>query len=141
MTFDQFMPQMNRLVTTFGKNAYGEERVKLIYRTVKDFDLGWWSKTVDDFIGYFRQPPLLTEVAEKASAERERRWADEKKQHAQDAKDFWEGTYHSDEIKGICMTIRSRIEGRVNDHDWGKFMNLLNAQARRGNPPPRGYVA
>lgn len=70
---------MERLINTFGKNAYGEERTKLIWREVKGFSFYWWQKTTDHLILECRQAPLLEQFGPLIAEERERLWKIQKK--------------------------------------------------------------
>jgi hypothetical protein len=74
----EFSQQLNRLQETFGKSAYGTERVKLIWKEVKDLAPDWFASVVGGFIGTLRQAPLLPDISERASQERERLWRIEK---------------------------------------------------------------
>ena len=68
MTKEQFVPQMNRLVTSFEAHTYGPERTKLIYNEVKMLTVKEFTKIVDEFIGRnsFRYPPLVPAFREAA---------------------------------------------------------------------------
>lgn len=82
MTEQEFTIQMNRLAETFGKSAYSSERVKLIWSAVRDFSQQWWGSTVNYFIGYQKQAPLMSEIGEAVGKERERIWNQQKKNQA-----------------------------------------------------------
>lgn len=126
MNWGEFTPQMDRLINTFGKSAYGEERTKLIWREVKDFSGAWWEKSVDQLILSSRQAPLLEQFGPLIADERERLWKIEKKKHAQEAKDFFRSSYGPDDVGTICKTIVKRIQGEVSDSDYSTFQKMLN---------------
>lgn len=86
MTQAEFAAQMTRLVANFGKSAYSDERARLIWRAVEPLSAAWWTKTVDDFIAYARQAPLMDQIRERVAEERERIWGAHKKQ----APKLWE---------------------------------------------------
>jgi hypothetical protein len=71
---------MTRLTAAYGKSVYSEERAKLIWRAVESLSSAWWEKTVDEFIAYCRQAPLMDQIREKVSEERERIWGRQKHQ-------------------------------------------------------------
>lgn len=111
MQFTEFNNQMNRLISTFGKNAYGDERLQLIWREVKDHSYPWFIDAIDDFIGNHRLPPLMSDFSNKIADERERLWRIEKRQHAEESTalgTFW-GTFTDIQIKNTCEDIRAMI--------------------------------
>lgn len=125
MQWGEFTQQLNRVASTFGKNAYGDERIQLIWREVKDLSSNWMVKTVDRFIGECRHAPLMPEFREEISKERERLWQFEKKQRAKDAKDFFEGVYAPEDKKTICQFIQKRLRNEVLDADYQTFVKHL----------------
>lgn len=129
MTETHFRNQVHRLESQFGK--YGAERGGILWKEVKTFSDHWFTKVVDKMLSSSRHMPLPSDFAFDISEERERVWRLEKKQHAQDAKDFWSGTYHPDEVKDICQKIRLRIQGRMSDEDWKPFLKALQYAAER----------
>lgn len=133
MTPAEFQRQMNRLVDQFGKSTYGTERCTLIWREIQDFSGMWWEKTVDKFLLTCRQAPLMDELASEIGAERERLYKQQKKQHEQDAKDFYSGAYQPDDVKTICQYMVKRIMGEVSDEDYAQFLKHLK-EAANSNP-------
>lgn len=67
----QFQYQIRRLQEQFGNQNYSQERIKLIWREVKDIEPFWFEKTVDRFIGECRQAPLLPEFRDAIAVLRE----------------------------------------------------------------------
>lgn len=129
MNIQEFNTQMQRLVSNFGKNSYPDEKARLIWGEVRDFQGSWLQRAVDRFIGDFRQAPLVQDFREAAAKERERSWSLQKKQHEQDAKDFYAGTYQPEEVRVICQFIIKRMQGGVSDEDWRNFITHLNTSA------------
>jgi hypothetical protein len=125
MTFQEFQVQLNRLAQQFGKNAYGDERAKLIWREVNTMSAAWWERFVDKAIGYSMTPPLLPQIQESLSLERERTRERERAQEKQDAEDFWSGRLMPEEKKQIVHMIKRRIMGQVSDADYEAFMRVL----------------
>jgi hypothetical protein len=62
MTESEFLSQMSRLISTFGKVAYSTERATLVWRLVKDLPAEWFEATCDEFIGSMRQAPLIPDL-------------------------------------------------------------------------------
>lgn len=137
-----FQQQMNRLGDTFGVNQYKIERIEVIWKEVRDFSDSWFSKTVDKFIGECRHAPLMAEFRDEISKERERMAYGEKRQHTQDAKDFFQGTYMPDDVKAIVQTIVNKIQfnglripDEKEEQDYQQFIKLLDnaAKAQKGD--------
>lgn len=117
MTAQEFQRQIGRLVETYGKEAYATERCKLIWREVRDFDAAWWEQTVDHFIGDCRFPPLMPEIREKASFERERIYRTEKAAYRKQADARYEAGVtmaesNPDQIRRIMAMIRASMGGK-----------------------------
>lgn len=130
MTQQEFQTQVMRLIETFGKQAYGTERVALIWREVRDFSGQWWSRAVDQFIGDCRQAPLLKEIRELAAMERERITQLEKRRHSRESEAAYRGIIQDEEIKHICKFILKRMEHGVEDRDFENFMNHMESATR-----------
>jgi hypothetical protein len=58
----------------------------------------------------------------------------EKEQEKKDAKEFWEGTYHSDEVKWVVSQIKKRISGDMSDDDWKTFRDTIKQSQKNKNP-------
>lgn len=80
MTQAEFSPHMGRLIEQFGKGAYSQARVEIIWRSVRDMDAHWWSMQVDRFLGECRQAPLVPEIRDAVLLERNRAWQAKKQQ-------------------------------------------------------------
>lgn len=130
MTPAEFDKQISRLESRW-KGVYVDEVKRVIWREISSLSGSWFAQTVDNFLVTLRQAPLMPEIGEAVSRERERQWALEKKQHEEDAKAFWNGTYHPDEVKAVCQVIKDRILGKVPDENWASFMKVLENNARR----------
>lgn len=128
MNLNEFEKQMNRLTGTFGKAAYSEERVKLIWAAVRYSEPGWWASAVDELIGSSRTPPLMPEIRDAMTKERERSWAAEKRTNTRDAKEFM-SFLASEDIALICQGIRQRISGGMADDAFESFLKSLNGIA------------
>lgn len=123
MTEPEFKTQMQRLITTW-PNVYSTERVAVIWQEVRGFSPHWFKRVVDRFIGESRQAPLMAEFRDEISRERERTWFTEKKQNAQDAKEFFE--LSESEGKSIADMIKKRAMGGVSDPEWATFIESLD---------------
>lgn len=80
MNREDFVPQMNRLMTTFGKAHYPSERLDLIWKEVGSLESADFNRIVDYLISELRQAPLLPEIREQAARARERAWNRQKKE-------------------------------------------------------------
>lgn len=80
MTEKTFMTQMQRLADCFGAKYYIEDRRRLIWKRVQDLSDEWMVRTIDGFVGYSRQAPLLAEFEEQVSKETDRLWELQKRQ-------------------------------------------------------------
>lgn len=129
MTEPEFQTHMNRLVVQFGKGAYSQERVTLFWRELQSLSGEWWGRTVDSFLGECRQAPLMPEVREAASRERERIRQIQKQQESREAERFM-SSYGPEDVSMIAGTIKARIHGEVNEETWKDFRSGLESVAR-----------
>jgi hypothetical protein len=132
MTSLEFATQIDRLKNTFSEKAYPPERVKLIWRFVAEFTPTWLEREVDGFLATFKFAPVPNDFSIAAAEERERMWAEQKKQNAQEAKDFWAGTLDPIETAHICQMIRKRIVGAALDSEWESFSSALTTLRASG---------
>lgn len=109
MTQAEFEKPLGELTKQW-PNVYSTARVSLIWREVKDLDGAWWSKTVDYFVGYLRQPPLMPEILDQVSAERERLRVVQKKRERDEAERFFTDLSTSVNSSEICQGIISNIK-------------------------------
>lgn len=155
MNIGEFNAQMKRLSDTFGAQHFKQERLNLIFQHVRDFSQDWLRLTVDGFIASSRYAPLPGEFADAASAERERRWQEQKSRSKQEAAEFWSGQHYDTDdrrmifdaiIKRMKFNKNSRLlelnaksdEERAaivkarteNDAGWARFIEMLEARAR-----------
>lgn len=124
MTAQHFSIQMARLERQFGK--FGQERGDLLWKEIQDYDPIWFARTVDKFIGENRVMPLLPEFRTEIAIERERIYAEKKKQQTREAEEFM-SPYPAEEIQSICRQIRDRIMGKMRDEDFKSFQSALKA--------------
>jgi hypothetical protein len=111
MTQREFETNMNRMREEW-KNVYGTERCKLIWKEVKDFDGMWWERTVDQLIGDFLKPPMLPEIREKASIERERVYRTNKERQRREAEGFYNSvaTEPSEDFRKLMRNLTAKIK-------------------------------
>lgn len=122
MNRTHFEREMNRLVDTYGSKSYPETRVNLIWREVKDFPDHWMTRTVDSFIKYQRQAPMMSEFNEEMSKERERNHDSLKAVHKQEINELM----HSNEIvRTFCQGIRDIAIGKLDGSDKECFKKLV----------------
>ncbi len=125
MTSESFGQQINRLAEAFGKGAYSNERVKIIWQKVEHYSPVWFEHLVSQFISSFRQAPLPADFDEHVSRERERHWKREKEVYAKEAKEFMAGKYAPEDKKMIVDTICKRLTGGIDDANWSSFLDML----------------
>lgn len=125
MTPAEFTAGIDRLKNVYGEKAYANERVKVIFRAVQDMSGAWWARAVEQLIGTHRNPPMMPEIGELLSLERERNWSTEKRQHSQDAHGWGREYYGPEEKRVIFDTIQKRIAGQVPDESWDAFLKML----------------
>jgi len=58
----EFETQIQRLVSTYGKAQYSEERVKIIWREVQSLSEADFSNIIEKMISECRQAPLIQEI-------------------------------------------------------------------------------
>lgn len=124
MTQGHFQCQFNRASEVWGRNAYPKERLQVIWRSMEHLPDPWLTHTMDYFIGHSKFAPLMAEFSEEISKYREYNWSVEKKQYAEDAKQ-WASTYHFEEMSSICENIRKRIKGEMTDEEFECFTKVL----------------
>lgn len=84
---------------------------------------------VDFFIGEFKTAPLLPEFRDFISKLREMQRLADRERQAKDAKDFWNSSYHKDDVKWIVQMIKARLLNEVSDEDYSKFLSTLKEVA------------
>jgi len=72
ITIAEFEREIGRMKNSFGEKSYGEERAKLIWKSVKDLNLDTFRKIVNGFISSFKYPPLPVDFANQAWSERKK---------------------------------------------------------------------
>lgn len=127
---NDFQMEMNRLMEQFGKGNYSTERCKILWKEVQEYDATWFAGVIDKFIGESRHPPLMPDFREEISRERERLWRIEKRQHSEDAKSFFDCKFDNTEKSTICKTIIARMQGKVSDADYAKFVEVLESASK-----------
>jgi len=126
----EFKSHMDRLAEQF-KNTYSQARVELIWREVRDFDAYWWGRLVDKLLGECRHSPLLPEIREAMSIERERSWSRQKQHNAQEAREFFLIADDTEARKSTLATILRRVQGRVPDDEWKQFVHGITSLGTR----------
>lgn len=133
MTLVEFRTQLQRLTSQFGQTNYSEERVRLIFQEVSSLEVGQWKNIVDRLIAESRFPPLLPDIREAMSLEREKKWRHEKAQHQKDAEEFFVSAISNDEKTIMAQTIKDRMFNRIDDAQWEKFLADLNRATDQKN--------
>lgn len=125
MKSEQFDMQVNRLKDVYGDKAFPDQRIKIIWREVQDFDASWFTRVVDGLIGSERYAPLMDKFAEAASKERERIYSIEKTTHTREAEHAMKSIYSGEDIKTICQVIQKRMKGQISDVEFESFKQTL----------------
>lgn len=131
MTFEQFLSSFNQLVEQFGKNQYSPGRVKLIYQEVANLPESSWARICQTLLGECRMAPLLPEIREHASRERERLAQMQKVEHRRDAEEFWTAL-NREESDFVFKNLKRRISGDMGEQDFEAFKNILKTFERSG---------
>ena len=103
MIEQKFASQINRLVETFGKAPYGNERVKLVWMGIRDLPDDWFERTVTEMISSQRQAPLVPDFIEAARTERFKAHEQIKKTHTNPLGDAIRCTYCKDTGCFVCV--------------------------------------
>lgn len=130
MHMGEFSQQMNRIMSTFGKHYYSEERMELIWAEVQHMSIEWMKHTADKFIGEHRQAPLLIEFREEICKSRERSYQSEKAQHTQEAEDSWNTLFMPDETKENFNFIRATLRGNTPPEQLDSKVRYFNHVAK-----------
>lgn len=127
---EMFKTQMDRMKANYGEDKFPKEKIALIWEELKEFSPKQVKSICDFVLGNNQWAPTIQPFREFASMLREKLRQFEREQERQDAKDFWEGTYHSDEVKSIVQTIKLRMEGKVTDDEWKQFQEILKKSSK-----------
>lgn len=130
MNQNEFNTQMNRLVSQFGKAAYGVERTTLIWREVRDLPPEWFAGVVDEFLGSSRQAPLIPEFRDVAASERERMRGREQQERLAEV---WNLNPRCDYCRdnGVYVCVRT---------DGGAGFYGFRCHCERGSSDPRRAI-
>lgn len=128
---ETFLEQMELMRGNYGADKFPDVKCALIWEELKEFSPKQIRSVCKFVMGNNQYAPTVIPFREFASMLREklRQW--EREQERKEAKDFWEGTYHDDEVRSIVQTIRLRIEGKVTDDEYRQFQELLLVSARK----------
>lgn len=124
MNFSEFSNGMNRLASVFGKNVYGDERVKLFWRECETLPASWWNKTIDRWLGDLRTPPLMPELRTEIATHREREGQREKAQKRDESLETHPALSISERLWAI-KGIKMRAQGVTTHENWNSFLGLL----------------
>lgn len=124
MDLNHFSNELDRLSNTFGERAYGDERVKIIWREVQEFSNEWLTRIVDEFIGSHRLAPLMPEFREHISRERERLYAIDKRKNAIEAESFMRETFNPEIATFYIGEMKRMLSGKMSALDKGAFLKL-----------------
>lgn len=130
MTPDDFKKEMKRLEEVFLSKNYPVERVRLIWLEVKKHDHYSWNETVNRLISTRRTPPMLPEIREEIENIRIERHNRAKALHRQDAQDFYDERFFTDEqTKWVIKVTMMRMRGLIKDDEWYEFRKQITMLA------------
>lgn len=139
MNEQAFANQINRLAETYGKNAYSNERVKLIWAGVRNLSQEWLKSTVDAMIGNMRQAPMIPDFIEAARMEFNRNHEQAKSHERVNAKE-WVSNFSTEDEKMMAGMIVRRMNKGVSEPDWENFLRMLDGMAAAERFKPKGMV-
>jgi hypothetical protein len=136
MTHSVFLSEIQKLVNSFGKTQYSQDRIDIIWVAVQDLSDDWFKLVVRGMLLTERQAPLPSAIV--SLAERERltlNWsAHQAEQENQEDLELKNSIYTDEDRKMFLKTITDRIQGKVSDDDWAAFNSLIK------NPPSQTRV-
>lgn len=130
MDLFQFEKGVNRLRDVYGDRFYPDERVKVLWQEVKDLPDSWFDSVVTRFIAEHDRAPMIPQFREEISKYRERVHYAQKREHKEDALEFW-SSFEGEDLHTICENIRKIAEGKATEQDKAKFQELLNSTERK----------
>lgn len=130
----QFKIQMDRMIQTFGKTPYCEERMNLIWKEVRDFDIKWFEYLCSRFIGENRQAPIVPEFREACIDEREKLLTLDRELRRRDAKEAMTRFFSDDDQAVLFKGLNDRIKGEMDDVGFKHMINNLDRITSFGMP-------
>lgn len=131
MTRQEFETQIQRLINTYGKSHYPEERIKLLWQDTCNYSVVWLQQTITKFIAESARAPLIVEFRQEVSIERERLWALEKAEYSDNIEELITYSLKNSEIKEIVQAILRRMSREFPDNDWDFLLDDLNRRAEK----------
>jgi hypothetical protein len=120
-----FKEEMNKLKANYGQDKFPSALTSMIWDELKEFSPKQIRSICDFVTRSYEGTPRINAFRNGASMLREKIRQFEREQQRQEAKDFWEGTYHPNEVKAIVQTIKLRLEGKVTDDEYKQFQEML----------------
>lgn len=111
MTESEFNTEMQRLTESFPRGSFPTERIKLIWREVRQFDAPWFAQVVSGFIGGMRTAPMVPDFSQAAGAKREKDWGSQKVIPMRE----WVNTHPR---CSACKDQGSVLARRETEHQW-----------------------
>ena len=131
---DSFQKGIAQMRELWGANNIGSAKIDLYWGELKDFNSRQITSIINTLMGELQFAPTVVQVREKCSQLREKIRQFEREQERRDARDFWEGTYHSNDVKMIVETIKNRMEGKCDDKTWIEFQEFIKSHGEKSNP-------
>lgn len=137
MMLPEFTFQIDRLIKTFGKAPYPEERSLMIFSEISDLPIQWMIRTVDHFIGCSRSAPLLPEF--KSEADKHRRFQEHTR--AKDGPlngELGPSVFEPDDTRMMFKMLIKKMDHKVSDAEWTEFVNFVKSRVAE-SPQMRNY--
>lgn len=128
MEFSFYQTQITRLINNYGERAFSDEKVKALWKALKDVPSPLFDTAVNSIIMNCRASPTLTDFHEKINEAR----AMEQKQRPQPAKQesFGPSSFNDGDVRYMTAMINGRMNGSVSDAEWQAFREAIDNQAK-----------
>lgn len=128
MDFSFYQTQINRLINNYGERAFSDEKVKALWKALKDVPGPIFDTAVNSLIMNCRASPTLTDFNEKIN---EARVMEQKRTPQLASPDsFGPSSFNDGDIKFMTSMISARMRGAVSDADWRVFREAIDKQGK-----------
>lgn len=131
---ETFLEEIKKIKANYGEQHFSDQMASMIWGELKDFSPKQIRSVFAIAIKENEFAPKMNVFYDLASRLREKIRQFDREQERQDAKDFWAGTYHTEDVKMIVRTIKDRMEGKCDDNTWREFQQLLKTTADHSEP-------
>lgn len=82
-------------------------------------------RIVDTALVRFRTAPTVEDLFKLASEVRAQLYSKTKEEYKSEAKDFWAGTFHADDVKLMVGWIKDRISGNITEEQFQELKKMI----------------